>query len=214
MLFVNKQKKVQAEISRYCRQVGDCLDVFQRTLKQYCDEPDRNTIKARFAEVHKAESLADDIRCNIEVLMYSKALFPESRGDIMGLLEMMDRVPNQAESAVRMILNQHIVIPRAYCEKILQLVDICCRAGAAMIEAVEKLFTDYTNATVAIGKIDELESEADHIDAELIEKLFSSDLDGYEKILLRDLIKHIAHVSDRAENVGDRIRIIVAKRSI
>ena len=37
-------------------------------------------------------------------------------------------------------------------------------------------------------------------------------MDGFDKILLRDTVKSIAQISDRAENVGDRIRIIAAKR--
>ena len=88
------------------------------------------------------------------------------------------------------------------------------REDEAMGIAAVILVSDYTTATVAIGNIDELESEADKIEADLIEKIFSSDMDGFEKIMLRDFIKRIAQISDRAENVGDRIRIIVAKRSI
>ena len=42
--------------------------------------------------------------------MYSKALFPESRGDILGLLEAMDKVPNQAEKALLVMLTQYIVL--------------------------------------------------------------------------------------------------------
>ena len=146
--------------------------------------------------------------------MYTKALFPESRGDVLGLLETMDKVPNEAEAASRMVLNQHIVIPGFLRPNILQLVNTCHRCVQAMIESATKLFSEFTNATVAIGKIDELESEADFIESDLIEQIFSSDMDGAEKLLLRDLVKHIAEVSDRAENVGDRIRIIVAKRKI
>ncbi len=39
-------------------------------------------------------------------------------------------------------------------------------------------------------------------------------MDGFAKIMLRDLVKQVAAVSDRAENVGDRISIIVAKRNV
>jgi hypothetical protein len=146
--------------------------------------------------------------------MYTKAIFPESRGDILRLLETMDRVPNQAESVLRMIQNQHINIPHGYAKRILQLTNISCRAAEAMRTSAEKLFSDYTTATVAIGNIDELESEADGIEADLIEEIFSSDIDGFDKIMLRDLVQRIAQISDRAENVGDHIRVIVAKRSI
>ena len=132
----------------------------------------------------------------------------------MGLLETMDRVPNQAESAVRMIWNQYVTIPEQYTDEILNLVDVCCRAAYAMVESTEKLFSDFTNAAVVVGKIDELESEGDKIEAALIEKVFSEKVDSISTIVFRDFIKCVVQISDRAENVGDRIRIIVAKRTI
>jgi predicted phosphate transport protein (TIGR00153 family) len=88
------------------------------------------------------------------------------------------------------------------------------RCGIAMLDASEKLFTDFTTATITIGKIDELESETDHLEESIIRQIFASKLDGFEKIMLRDTVKQIAAVTDRAENAGDRIRIIVAKRRV
>ena len=214
MFFVSKQKKIENRMKEYNEQVSNCMDIFREALKQYCQNPDRDTIQERFNEVHRAESQADDIRREIEVMMYTKALFPESRGDILGLLETMDKVPNQAESVVRMIWNQHISIPENLCSELLGLVDICCRCVEVMLGAAGMLFSDFASATVAVGKIDELESQADHIEAALIEKVFTEQPDSIEKLLLRDLIKSISGISDRAENVGDHIRITVVKRNV
>lgn len=213
-MFASKQKKVENKIAEYCESVTECLDTFQNAVKQYCNEPDRQAVRAAFDAVHKAESHADDIREEIEVSMYSKSLFPESRGDIMGLLEAMDKVPNQAESTIGMLWNQHVEIPETCVPGVLQLVDVCCRTGDAMVESVMKLFSDFTTAAVVVGKIDRLESEADDIEDVLIEQLFAKPADNIATIVLRDFIKHVAQISDRAENAGDRIRIIVAKRSV
>jgi len=188
------------------------MDIFEKAFSEHLQEPDRGNLRQNFSQIHRTESAADDIRREIEVMMYSKAIFPESRGDILGLLETMDRVPNQAEATIQMLLNQHISIPQQYHSQIVQLIDTCHRCVNAMLEGTEKLFTDFINATVAVGKVDELESQADHIEDAIIEQIFSSDMNGFEKILLRDVIKQIAAVSDRAENTGDKIRIIVAKR--
>ncbi len=214
MFFASKQKKIESQMTQYNEQVLVCLNRFRKAIERYCENPDRDAIKGRFDDVHKAESLADDIRRDIQVMMYSKSLFPESRGDILGLLEAMDKVPNQTEAVVHMIWNQRISIPKELHSEILQLVDVCCRCAGAMLEAAEKLFANFTNASVAVGKIDELESEADHIESAMIEKIFSGQMDPIDKILLRDLVKSISAISDRAENAGDRIRITVAKRSI
>ena len=84
----------------------------------------------------------------------------------------------------------------------------------ALLDSAAKLFEGFTQATLVIGKIDELESEADAIEQNIIERAFAGDMDGFAKIMLRDLVKQVASVSDRAENVGDRISIIVAKRNV
>jgi len=214
MFFANKQKKIETQIAQYNEQISTCLDKFRQAIGQYCKNPDRDAIKSRFDDVHKSESLADDIRRDIEVMMYSKSLFPESRGDILGLLEAMDKVPNQTEAVVHMIWNQRISIPKELSSEVLGLVEVCCRCVEALLEAAGKLFTNFTNATVAVGKIDELESEADRVEAGIIEKIFSGQMDSIDKILLRDMVKSISAISDRAENAGDRIRITVAKRSV
>jgi len=213
-LFTSKQNKVEAELDTYCQKVAFCLEQFRKAVESYCRSGDRTQLERDFNDVHHAESLADDLRRDIEVLMYAKSVFPESRGDILNLLETMDKVPNQAESALRMILTHYIVIPDSFRSGVLQLVDISHRCTMTLIEGVVKLFSDFTNATVAVGKVDEIESECDNLEAQLIEQIFSGDLEGIDKLLLRDLVKAIGSICDRAENAGDRIRIIVAKRSV
>jgi len=214
MFFASKQKGIESEIARYCDTVLDCVRMFKRAIEQHCENPDRGLVKKHYDTVHKAESLADDIRREIEVMMYTKALFPESRGDILGLLETMDKVPNHAESAVRVIYEEHLTVPQFLVPGITRLLDVSERCVEAMLDAVDKLFKDYTSATVAVGKVDELETEADRIESELKERVFASDMEGLDKILLRDLIGRFSGICDRAENVGDRVRIMVAKRAV
>ncbi|MHC4636101.1 MAG: TIGR00153 family protein [Planctomycetota bacterium] len=212
MFFLTRQKRIESLLKEYNQKVSNCLEIFVDAFTAYIQDPDRKLLEQNYTKIHKAESQADDIRRDVEVMMYSKALFPESRGDILGLLETMDKVPNQAEAAVQMLLGQHVSIPEIYRGQFIQLVGICHRCVNAMLDGAAKLFSDFTTATVLVGKIDELESEADHVEQAIIEQVFSSDIDGFEKLQIRDIVKQAASISDRAENVGDRIRIIAAKR--
>lgn len=214
MFFVNRQKKVESGFGDYCDSVSTCISEFHDALDRYVQNHVGADVHDSFLKVHKSESIADDIRREVEVLMYSKSLFPESRGDVLGLLETMDKVPNQAEDVIRMIWNQHISIPSEYHLDILRLSDVCCRCVESMLDAAGLLFKDYKSVPEVVSRIDDLESEADRIEGEIIEKVFSAEHDPLGKILLRDLVKNISAISDRAENVGDRIRIIAAKRSV
>ena len=212
MRRAGKQQRVQKQIAEYNEKVLQCLDIFRNVFTQ--SSACHQDLEEGYRKVHEAEGGADDIRRGLEDMMYTESVFPESRGDILGLVEAMDRVPNSAEYAVRMILIQHIALPEELCPRITALAEVCHRSVVTMIDGVRRLFSNYIDATVIVGKIDSLESEADNIEEELIDAIFSSDLPDLQKILLRDLIEHISNIADRAENVGDRIRLMVAKRSV
>lgn len=213
MFFNTKQRKIEGLMREYTGQILSCIHSFKDAIAEYCSNSDRNAVKESFSKVHHAESKADDIRREIEVMMYSKALFPESRGDILGLLEAIDRLPNHAESAIRMIWSQYIVIPEDLHGEMMQLVEYCCRSVECVVEAVDMLFKNFRNATTIVGKIDQIESEVDHLEYSMIEKVFQAQPGEVSSVLLRDLINYISGISDRAENVGDRIGIMIAKRN-
>ena len=214
MKKIGKQQKIEGQIEEYIAQVRECKEIFRRSFTECCSDFDRNRLAAGYNEVHNAETRADDLRRAIEDMMYTEAVFPESRGDILGLLETMDRVPNHTESTIRMVLNQHIELPSELCPRVMELVEVTYQSVMTMIRGVQQLFANYIEATVTVGKIDLLESEADNIEEELIDRIFTSELPDLQKILLRDLVDHISDIADRAENVGDRIRLMVAKRSV
>lgn len=214
MIFASKQKRIELLFDKYCSTVAECMKTFEKSFQSHCENSDKETARKNYAEVHNFESLADDIIEEIEVMMFSKSLFPESRSDILKLIELMDKVPNGAEHAVGRLVTQHISIPDEYSVKILELVRLCHKCVAAMLESARKLFTDYTNAAVAIGKVDELETEADIVEGNIIERIFSSEMDGFDKIVLQNLVEGLGAVCDRAENAADHILIMVAKRRV
>ena len=84
MFFASRQKKIEAQVAEYRTRVAECADGFHMAIEQYCRTGDREMLRRDFDQVHHAESQADDIRREVEVSTYSKALFPESRGDRQG----------------------------------------------------------------------------------------------------------------------------------
>jgi len=212
MLFLTKQKVLEDRLAAYRQRLWDCVEQTQKSLNAYCASGDLQQLRQEVHTIHRVESEADDIRREIEVMMYSRALFPESRGDILSLLETMDKVPDQAEDVARNIADQMIAVPDFLHPDLSLLLDINCRCVAAMLECVGKMFTDFQHATTIIGRIDELESEADRVQSRLIQQIFASDVRDMAKILLRDLVNEIAAISDNAQDVGDRVRVMVAKR--
>jgi uncharacterized protein len=216
MLFLKRQKELERQIGEYCEQVLLCVQSMRNTFEKYQDPatPQDGFLQQASAEAHRHESKADDLRRDIEVRMYKKSMFPESRGDILGLLEALDKVANQAESAVRMMRTHHVTVPIEYRSDLLRLADIALRSVETLLAGVGKLFTDFANAAASAGKVDELESLADQLEATLTERIFGSSLDGFQKLLVGEVVKKTSGVCDRAEDAADRVGLIVAKRGL
>ena len=212
--FSSKRNKVEDLLTEYRKLVVDCVKELHALLADYKEDLSREDINERIKKVSMLEGQADNIRREVQVLLYREALFPDSRGDILGLLESIDRLANGAESAAYMIRTHNLTIPSKFVSMVSELAELCSRTVELVVQADERLYENFSTCLELIGRVNELESEADHKERELIEAIFTSDLQNMEKLVLRDFVMRLATIADRAENVGDRLRIVVAKRGV
>jgi predicted phosphate transport protein (TIGR00153 family) len=165
-------------------------------------------------QTHKFESKADDIREEIKSLMYGKALIPESRGDIMGLIEEIDRIPGIFQRLLYTINTQKLVIPEFIVPDVRELIRISLVSCDLMVEQVEVLFKRKGGIRILVATIDHNESHCDHIENSIITKIFDSELDPFQKLQLKDLVIGMGEISDQVDTVSKRINIISMKRIV
>lgn len=211
-MFWKKSKEIEAAIGEYLDQTALCLATFDKAMAVYFAEPLGQAFGDLVTETSQAESRADAKRREIEAAMYGRALIPESRGDVLGMLESIDLVPNQAEDALHQIWLQGLTVPDQYSDQVKQLVDINCQAVALLCDAARMIFDDISQVVGLAEKVSAKEAESDRIERGLIKAVFDASGDKADKILLAGMIRQIGAISDRAENASDRLRIIAAKR--
>ena len=90
---------IEDELEEFRSIVVQCVACFRDALTTYCKEANTEQLFDDIKKVRKLEGRADDIRREVEVLLYSQSLFPESRGDLLGLLESTDKIANRCESS-------------------------------------------------------------------------------------------------------------------
>ena len=213
-LFFKREREVRALIQCYFETVDDAISEFEKAMRCYLEQGDCEAFQQSDRRIHAAESKADDLRHDIEKLLYSRALLPESRGDILGLLENFDKMPNLAETVSRMCETQRIQIPARFKPQMLALVEINMQAYRLVREAVDKLFTDPGAVEAAVEPVDLKESESDRLERSMIREVFRSNIDKSDMIMLRELIRRTGDLSDSAENVARRMEIIAMKKRI
>ncbi len=210
-----KQRHIEALIYKYVDSITLVQENFLKALNIYFDKgPGDREFDFMVEETHKTESRSDDLRYEIETMMYAKALIPESRGDILELMEATDNVPNQFELVLYMIQTQRLCVPEFIVIDIKDLVKVSLEICTLLVEEIKALFSESDKIDKLVSSIDQKESHGDHIERRIITKLFDSDLDTAQKILLKELILEIGEIADLVDVVSRRISIINIKRKV
>jgi predicted phosphate transport protein (TIGR00153 family) len=209
-----KEQQVEQLIYQYLDSLKMAEDNFLKAMnvyfqKGFCDEFD-----FLIEQTHKVESKADDTRYEIETMMYAKALIPESRGDVLGLLEAVDQIPGLFELILYMIQTQRLRIPDFLVLDIKELIRVSLECCDLLIKEVEALFKKSGDIRSLVSNIDNNESQCDHIERRIITRIFDSDLDPFQKLQLKEMVIQLGEISDQADRVSRRVHIISTKRRV
>lgn len=165
-------------------------------------------------QTHKYESKADDIREEINNIMYGKVLIPDARGDIMELLTCIDEIPRIYEHVLYMIKDQQIELPDMFLVDVKDLIRISVECCDLLIQQTTALFKKKGGIRSYLNKIDINESHCDHAERRIIAKIFESNLNPFDKLQLKDLIQLMGGISDQADSCSRLINIISMKRRV
>ena len=214
VFFWKKQADVRQMIDEYLNTVDICMERFHDSMARFLVTGCTQEFDHEVEEVHKFESMADDLRRKIQMTLYGKALLPDSRGDLLVLLEFYDRIPGAAEEALFLTQVLCLAIPAEMLDDVHKLVDVNVEAYRRVRESMNTLFDNPNETLYQTRGVDAKESESDRLERTLIRKGFRSDMEVGEKMLFKELVQLIGRISDQAENTADRIGIVAIKRQI
>lgn len=209
-----RKSNVEKKIETYMEAVDECVEIFLKAIRIYVLEGRTVQFETLVDECHRTESNADDIRREIEMTLYGKALLPESRGDILGMLETFDRVPNAAETALFMISTQRIDMPPEFAADILRLAETNVETYGFARKSFDALLTNPKQTLYVVKEVEDSESRSDREERSLVGRIFDSDYSFGRKLLLKELVFQVGNIADRCENTADRIGIVAIKRKV
>ncbi|MBW1873551.1 MAG: DUF47 family protein, partial [Deltaproteobacteria bacterium] len=108
-------------------------------------------------------------------------------------------------------------IPKELIPNFNKMVDLSCLCCEQVKHAVLAVFVHQKKGDdlkECIGKIDELESESDHVERRLVRSIFKLEMRPGNKVIYKDLVRELAKITDNAERVGYRLNIIRVKRRV
>lgn len=213
-VFFKKERQLESLIYSYLENMGKIQKHFSKAMNICLKEGVSDDFCFLMDQTHKFESRADDLRDETNELMYSRALIPESREDIMALLERVDGIPRSFEQILNMIRTQKLSFPEFLILDIQELIRISMESCDLMAKQIDVLIKKKEGIRALMSTIDQNESHCDHIERRIITKLFDSDLEPFLKLQLKEMVIVMGEISDQADRVSKSINIMTMKRRI
>ena len=105
-------------------------------------------------------------------------------------------------------------MPKELNPNIRRIVDLSCEAIQLVYEAAKNLINRSGDIHKLADEIDGKESACDHAERDIIEKIFTMDMDKAEKVHLKEFIIELGNLTDKAEDVSDRLTLLSVKRRV
>ena len=216
MIFniITRKTGIEKEINDFLDQVSQSGLVFQNGAKFYLRGKYADFDRV-LADISAIEHKGDALKRSIVEHLHTKTLIPESRGDVLELLENMDSLLDRFKGALWRFEIERPEIDSMFVSDFKELINGVVAAVEAIVKSARAFFTDITAVRDHLHKVSFWETECDKISTRLRTAIFrNDDLRLSHCMLLSDFVRHIEKISDRAEDVADRMNIYVIKRTL
>jgi uncharacterized protein len=212
-LLLRKTRKLERQIDEYLDLVVRGALVFKEGMKCYL-RGEMDQFAVHMKDLETMESNGDSLRRSIETKLYLETLIPDSRGDVLGLLESSDRVLNRITDTLAQFDVEVPEVLEEFKPLYLDLTDAAMATVEHMVSAVRAYFREPDKVRDYINKAMFYEKQSDNVGDRIKRGVFRMDIDLSRKIHMRYFTYHIETIADEAEDVCDRLAIATIKRSL
>lgn len=212
--FLKKRFGIGRKMDDFLDKVSESGMLFQQGIDAYL-KGNHPSFAKKIEDIAAVEHVGDALRRDLEEQLYTQTLIPESRGDVMELLENMDGLLDRFKGALwRFEIEQPDIYPELHGD-IRELAACVVESVEAMVRSARAFFKDIAAVADHLHKVSHWESQSDKVSTRIQSRIFrEKKLDLSYRIQLRDFIRHVDKIADRAEDVADKLRIYVIKRSL
>lgn len=207
-------KALENQLDEFLDLLSESGILYGAALTYYLDSgSDSEAFQQKVKQVDEIESRADQLRRGIELALYEQSLIPESRGDMLSLLEDLDFLINLFEENLYSYSIENPEFPVEYHQLMKQLVEQVVHSVESVVMASRSFLRDVNAVRDHIHKVMLYEHEADQFAMTLKTQIFKSDLSLERKAHLRHFVDKVEGVSNEAEDVADWLAIYTIKRA-
>lgn len=183
---------------------------------------DGAAVEACKAHIFELEQQADDIKNEIRAHLPKSLMMPVDRRDLLEILHAQDSIADTAQDIAGLCVMKKLTLPEGFDGRLQDLVatvNAAVRQCLAVINELDELLeTGFRGRQVErveamIGELASIEEKSDHQGMDLAGHLFGQDerMSPGTFFIWNDMIVRIGDLADFAQDVGDRLRLLIAR---
>jgi len=212
-ILFGKTRLLESQVDQFLDLIMKGTLCMREAIRSYMSGDDED-FQSRLKMVGAYEREADELRRSTESMLYTYSLIPESRADVLELLENLDDVLNRAKQIVQEFDVQEPDVEVGYLDLYEQVTAKSVKAVEQVVAAARAFFRNDSRLRDCITKVDFYESEADRAGLRLKKQIFQSDLELARKQHLRYFADALESLSDIAQEVSEKLAIASIKRAL
>jgi hypothetical protein len=215
-ILFGRSKELEIEITKYLDLVNQAAMIFKRDLSRYINK-EFEKFEDNLNDIKKIENDADELQKDIKYKLYKYMLIPESRGDVLNIIEEIDTVTDMVKKVLYQISIERPRIPKDLENDFFELIDNNSEAVNMLVKSVRAFFEEISQVNDYVNKVHFFEHEADKNEERLKRRLFSEEFENIDiayKMQLRYFIEKITALSDQSETISEDVSVAAVKRTI
>jgi len=209
-----RTRELQDKVDKFFDSLTEISVIYRLAVRSYLRNGLDDEFQTRLTRVNELESGADKLRREIEQQLYTNTLIPDSRGDVLELIERVDELLSMFEGSLWAFTNESPDIPKEFRGDYRKLTNLVIKATDELGLSGRAFFHSPHNVPAYNHKVTLYEKEADVVTSRLKKAIFDSNLELAQKLHLREFVEHIDGIADQAEDVADRLAIYAIKRTV
>ena len=209
--YKNNQKEPIDSINLFLDNILEINNLFESLIKEFFLKNYKG-VEDLTIKISNLESECDKLRRSTERKIYKETLIPEQRGDVLGMLENLDKIPGQLQGNAHRINTEKPNIHEDLHDDFNSLVQNNSTCVKLLISGSKQFFIDPKKTIEDCLLVSKHESTGDKISTKLKNAIFNnSNLDLSQKMHLRYFVEIVDEVANLAEDVADRLIISSVK---
>lgn len=209
--YKNYQQELINSINLFLNNILEINSLFENLMKEFFLK-NYKSVEDLTTRISNLESECDKLRRTTERRIYQETLIPEQRGDVLGMLENIDKIPGQLQGNAHRINTEKPDIHKELHDDFNNLVQNNSTCVKLLISGSKQFFIDPKKTIEDCLLVSKHESTGDKISTKLKNAIFNNNnLDLSQKMHLRYFVEIVDEVANLAEDVADRLIISSVK---